>query len=315
VKFDDSAFAGLPGAHVHLRDKFGNILFSGGDIVDASLLPLDGISVPARDKGDGSYDLIYPPAFRGEYSVVVKVNDKPAPGGPWKVDVHPNPVPPEILEKIRQLVPKNASLWERLLEDATNSERQLVLKEISSLVNRTLFEPEPSHDLAPEPVITLPAPTLSGDAGEAGGFAKPKKPGQRAPTVNTIQDRQEKEKQSQDQKLQQQQSPQKSFGQQQPPEQNLPQQKKLPPGARPAMGGFGLASFGAEAALKRAKEQEAKGIKYDAVAVDAKGVEVPEIKHESPSSAGPKFSYGMTTGDPRSALKKTGAQQPNTNNS
>jgi len=91
------------------------------------------------------------------------------------------------------------------------SARELVLKEISSLVNRTLFEPEPSHDLAPEPVITLPAPTLSGDAGEAGGFAKPKKPGQRAPTVNTIQDRQEKEKQSQDQKLQQQQSPQKIF--------------------------------------------------------------------------------------------------------
>jgi len=294
---------------VHLRDKFGNILFGGGDLVEASLLPQDTISVAARDKGDGSYDLIYPPNFRGEYSVVVKVNGQPAPGGPWKVDVQPNPVPPEILEKVRQLVPKNASLWERLLEDATNSERQLLLKELSSLVNRTPFEPEPSH--VAEPVITLPAPTQEPES-PGGGFSKPKKPGQRAPTVNTIQDRQEREKQSQDQKLQYQ-----SHDHPQDLGQNLPQQppqKKLPPGARPMMG-MGLASVGAEVALKRAKEQESKGIKYDAVAVDAKGVEVPEIKHESPSSAGPKFSYGMTSGDPRAALKKTGAQQPNTNNS
>ena len=55
--------------------------------MEATLLPLDIVSVGARDKGDGSYDLIYPPDFRGEYDVVVKVNDQPAPGTTSMIEV------------------------------------------------------------------------------------------------------------------------------------------------------------------------------------------------------------------------------------
>jgi len=285
VSFDDHAFAGLPGAHVKLRDNFGNILFTGGEIVDASLLPLDILSVSARDKGDGSYDLIYPPDFRGEYKVNVKVNDQPAPGGPWKVDVQPNPLDQETKAKLHSLVPKHAKLWERLLLDATNSERQLLLKELTSLVTKAPFEMTPAVQdlLLPEPVITLAA-------GEgAGGFSKPKKPGARAPTGNIIQERQEIEKHSQEVKQEQQ-------------KQEEPQQKKLPAGAR-AMPGMGMGIGGAFGKMVAEKGRYTEG-----VAVEGKGKEVPEVKLETAPAAGPKFSYGlpMGGGDPRAALKKAG---------
>src|SRR4051812_47137404 len=91
-------------------------------------------------------------------------------GGPWKVDVKPNPVPPELIQQIRALVPQNAALWERLFSEATNGERQLLIRELTSLVKRTPFEDSPEvQDLpAPEPVITLPGPTQTlGPAGDA----------------------------------------------------------------------------------------------------------------------------------------------------
>lgn len=289
VSFEDSAVSGLPGAHVQLRDKFANALFTGGDIVEASLLGTEVLPVNARDRGDGSYDLLFPPHFRGEYDVVVKVNDQAAPGGPWKVDVTPNPISDEVKEGIQTLVPGNAALWLRLLEDASESERTLILKELSSLVNKTPFEAPPA-EYTPDPVLTLPS------GGPSGAIVRPKKPGQRAPTANPVLAQQEREKESQEAK----EKDEAEAG---------PVKKTY--GAPSGMGG--MAAMAQAAAAKRQKEQEEKGIVYDAKEVSGTREEVPEVKPEEPSKipVGTKIGFGAigNLGNLRGNLKKVGDSQ------
>eukprot|EP01125_Pyxidicula_operculata_P005277 TRINITY_DN189_c0_g1_i1.p1 TRINITY_DN189_c0_g1~~TRINITY_DN189_c0_g1_i1.p1 ORF type:complete len:897 (-),score=291.77 TRINITY_DN189_c0_g1_i1:46-2736(-) len=134
VEFDDTAVAGLPGAHVHLKDARNNHLLSGGESVEATLLPLTDLSVQAIDKGDGTYDLVYPPHVKGQFEVSVFVNDQPAPGGPWNVDVQESDVPEDVKSALSGLVSNDAtSAWLQVLALATPAERQIILSELKSL--------------------------------------------------------------------------------------------------------------------------------------------------------------------------------------
>jgi len=133
VSFEKTSIAGTKAGHLQLVDSNLNHLLSGGDTVEAEALPLHKVEVKVRDNKNGTYDLIYPPDFRGKFDVSLKVNDKPAPGGPWSVEVSENPLEPGIKEALSTLLPKAQHVWARLLAQATPQERQLVLRELKAV--------------------------------------------------------------------------------------------------------------------------------------------------------------------------------------
>jgi len=145
VSFETTVLAGAPAGRVQLVDSRQNHLLSGGDTVEADALPLSKLEVKVRDNKNGTYDLIYPPDFRGKYEVVLKINDKPAPGGPWSVDIKENPLEAELAKILSSLVPKAHDIWVRLLTQATPQERKLIIKELQALATK---KPLSDRDLA-----------------------------------------------------------------------------------------------------------------------------------------------------------------------
>jgi len=157
VTFDESSRAGLKGGNVQLQDNNNNYLISGGDTVEAELFPLSKLQVKARDNKNGTYDLIYPSNFVGKYEVTIKINDKPARGGPWTVEVVEEPLTQEIRQEISKIQPKSQEVWVRLLSKATPSERTLVMRELRALVSGKTLTPSEVSDLLPyeAPTATL----------------------------------------------------------------------------------------------------------------------------------------------------------------
>lgn len=132
VNWLGNPIAGLTGGNVKLRDQFMNLQFKGGDKVVAEFLPKSPFSVASVDKGDGTYDVVYPPGAKGKYQVMVRVNGKDAPGGPRDVDVQERPLDEETKKNVAAVLPHSAHVLQRLLATVTEGERVALLKELSS---------------------------------------------------------------------------------------------------------------------------------------------------------------------------------------
>jgi len=132
VNWLGNPIAGLTGGTVQLRDQFMNLQFKGGDRVVAEFLPGSPVHVTAVEKGDGTYDIVYPPGSKGKYRVTVKVNGSAVPGGPRDVDVQDKPVDEETKKKAAAVLPHSAHVLQRLLGRASESERAALLRELSS---------------------------------------------------------------------------------------------------------------------------------------------------------------------------------------
>jgi len=135
VDFPDVNVSGMLGPLVSLRDDNDNLRADGGDVVVAELQPKSKLPpVKARDKGDGTFEVFYPPNVRGKYDVTIKVNGNEAPGGPYEVDVQDNPISEEHARTVDQLLPANvAGTFKRLLGDADNDERAHLLAALAAL--------------------------------------------------------------------------------------------------------------------------------------------------------------------------------------
>jgi len=127
----DHVRAGLSMGQIKLQDEHHNTLLTGGDRVVAVCKPLSRFPVPARDNGDGSYAIQYPPNARGKYKVNVDINGNPAPKGPWEVEIKSNPVNPEIVQQLQKVLPKSAATLSRLFVYATEEERVALIDDLS----------------------------------------------------------------------------------------------------------------------------------------------------------------------------------------
>lgn len=133
VQFPDEWVATMPGPVVSVCDFEGNLRAGGGDKVQARLVPLDELDVKAKAKEDGSFTVAFPPSARGDFSVRVKVNNAEAPGGPWNVHVDAKPVSQAHKQAAASLMPNSAAIFERLLVNCTEEERDKVLRELAKL--------------------------------------------------------------------------------------------------------------------------------------------------------------------------------------
>jgi len=132
VNFPEENIAGDTGPVVEVRDEHNNLRSGGGDEVHAELMPKSKLPpVPARDNGDGTFEVDYPPNCRGLYDVVIKVNGEEAPGGPYEVTIEENPLTEEESEQVDELLPSVANIFKRLLADATPKEREKILAAIA----------------------------------------------------------------------------------------------------------------------------------------------------------------------------------------
>jgi hypothetical protein len=135
VQFPEVNVAGELGPIVSLRDDNLNLRSDGDDHVIAELLPKSKLPpVKAKPKGDGTFEVFYPPNARGKYDVTVKVNGKEAPGGPFEVDVSENALTDEEKATVDALLPANVrDTFKRLLADADSSERTQLLAALAPL--------------------------------------------------------------------------------------------------------------------------------------------------------------------------------------
>lgn len=124
--------AGTTAGRVQLRDQFMNLQFKGGDKVVAEFVPKTPASVTAVDKGDGTYDIVYPLGVKGKHKVSVKVNGKPVPGGDRDVEIEDKPVPEETKKEVTKVLPHSAHILNRLLAKANGAEQASLLRELSS---------------------------------------------------------------------------------------------------------------------------------------------------------------------------------------
>jgi hypothetical protein len=135
VDFPEVNVSGQLGPIVSLRDDNQNLRSTGDDHVIAELMPKSKLPpVKAKPKGDGTFEVFYPPNAKGKYDVLIKVNGKEAPGGPYEVDVEDNPLTEEQSHQVDQVLPKNvAGTFKRLLSDADNDERAQILAALAAL--------------------------------------------------------------------------------------------------------------------------------------------------------------------------------------
>lgn len=97
---------------------------------------MDHVEVAAVDKSDGTFDVKYPAEFRGQYQMQILVNGVDT-GVTHVVDVKQNELSPEISQKLAgvaaKLSPESAEVLKHLLLNATDEEREIVLKELATL--------------------------------------------------------------------------------------------------------------------------------------------------------------------------------------
>jgi hypothetical protein len=121
------------GYDVELRDAFGNKRTrTKRDKVECTAVPLTPVVCKATRNEDGTFALRFPGNFKGDYEAKVVVNGHVAPGGPFKGSVKDAPISGEHKAAIAnsQLAPV-ASLFERLLLNATEAERARIIGAIS----------------------------------------------------------------------------------------------------------------------------------------------------------------------------------------
>jgi len=156
VSFEQTSLAGTPAGLVQLLDSRRNPLVTGGDSVEADVLPLTKLEVKVRDNRDGTYNLVYPPDFRGAYDISLQINGEAVPGGPWTVKIDENPLEDDIKEALAHFVPKTQHLWANILSNATPQERQLVIRELKALTSgKPLSDADIAHLSAEQPSAIL----------------------------------------------------------------------------------------------------------------------------------------------------------------
>jgi len=152
IQLPDPHVAGLQGPVITLRDKHLNTKKKGGDKVSAEIRRKTRLPpVKAHTKEDGSYEIDYPASLKGKYEASVTVNGHDAPGGPWDIDVEATTVSEEHQSQISKLAPQATSPFLRLLNNASESEREKNSYRIScfSCTRRTLNP----HTFVPLPFL------------------------------------------------------------------------------------------------------------------------------------------------------------------
>jgi len=134
IELPDPHVAGLQGPVITLRDAHKNTKKKGGDKVTAEIRRKTRLPpVKAHSKDDGSYEIDYPASLKGKYEASVTVNGKDAPGGPWDIDVEATTISEEHQAQISKLAPHATNSFLRLLNGASESEREKILTELAAL--------------------------------------------------------------------------------------------------------------------------------------------------------------------------------------
>jgi len=136
IVFPDVNVSGMEGPIVTLRDDQLNSRKTGGEKVIAEIRQKSRHPpVKAIDKGDGTYEIMYPANLKGNYEAVITVNGKDAPGGPWNIDVEEGNFSDEQRAEAENSMPHASSALLRLLKGASEVERDKILKEIAALAS------------------------------------------------------------------------------------------------------------------------------------------------------------------------------------
>jgi len=286
VEFPDRHVAGTPGIKVSLHDDYGNLLKKGGDKVRAHLLPLDHLETDARDNGDGTYAVDYPPHIRGDVQVKVKVNGKHAPTGPFDVVVEDNPVPDDVQQEVSELLPGNGKLFNALLRDVSPADREALLEGLRNLSNGKRLPPAPT-----------PEPKPSKHPNQPPKFSKPKRDVRKAQTRNPVKARAEIEEQGKGTK-------EEEYKQQ---EETGEKPKYKPVGAV----NLGFGALGAQVALRQQARGGTAAQRGETEEVSGKAVEKEELKPEAAPQKGAARGPAMGFGNIDAATLKSGLKKAN----
>jgi hypothetical protein len=134
IQLPDPHVAGLQGPVITLRDQHLNTKKKGGDKVTAEIKrKTRHPPVKARSKEDGTYEIDYPASLKGKYEAAVTVNGKDVPGGPWTIDVEATTISEEHQAQVSKIAPQASASFLRLLNNASESEREKILTELAAL--------------------------------------------------------------------------------------------------------------------------------------------------------------------------------------
>jgi len=135
VEIPKPGHAGRRGPKVSVKDNEGNLREGFDDDVEADLTPKIKIPrVKARSNGDGTYEIDYPPnLLPGDYEIDIRVNGQNAPKSPFVGPVELKQLSPEHSQALQETVPEQAAVFNRLLLNATDSERESIIKTLQSL--------------------------------------------------------------------------------------------------------------------------------------------------------------------------------------
>jgi hypothetical protein len=255
----------LPGIQISLFDDFGNLQRRKGDKVRAHLLPLNLLEVDARDNGDGTYAVDYPPDIRGDVDVKIKVNGHYVPTGAFEAQIQENELTEDEQKEVQELLPANAALFNLLLKDVSPADRQALLAELHRLSSgKRLPAVEPQVKPSKEP-------------NQPQKFVKPKREVRKA-QANPIKARAEIEEKHNEERKTEEENPDSE-------KQNAPKSSK-PQGGVTLLGGFGAQiaemqknKMSTKTAAQRGETEEQEG----------KGQEKEELK---PEAAPQKSSQG-----------------------
>jgi len=127
--------AGRRGPKVSVKDNEGNLREGFDDDVEADLTPKLKIpKVKARSNGDGTYEIDYPAnLLPGDYEMDIRVNGQNVPKSPFTGPVELKQLTPEHTQALQETVPEQASVFNRLLLNATDSEREAIINALQSL--------------------------------------------------------------------------------------------------------------------------------------------------------------------------------------
>jgi len=135
VQIPNPGHAGRRGPKVSVKDSEGNLREGFDDDVEADLTPKMKISkIKARSNGDGTYEVDYPPnLLPGDYEIDIRVNGHNAPKSPFTGPVQLKELTPEHSSALQETVPSQAAIFNRLLLNATDAERDAVVAALKAL--------------------------------------------------------------------------------------------------------------------------------------------------------------------------------------
>jgi len=279
LKFPERHLAGFPGINISLFDSFGNLQKRRKDKVKAHLLPLNILEVDARDNGDGTYAVDYPPDVRGDVDVKIKVNGKYVPTGQFSADIKDNPVPEETQHAVNELLPETGELFNDLLRDVTPEDREAIIAELYRLANGKRLSPVERKKKPPKEPSLPPK------------IVKPKREVRKA-QVNPIKARADIEEQANEARKEEEEAPKEI-------------KPKKPQGGMSVMGNFGAQVAELQKNKYGAKTAEQRG---ELVEQEGKAEEKEELKPEPAPQKGnfrpPAMGFGNIDMS-KVALKKT----------